>query len=322
MTYRKTLFIMACALILVISVLVTIVHGHSININNSKALAQFKDKSAQACDPATRPIAVMISSDPEARPLSGIGQADMVFEMPVTPNGITRMMAVFKCSQPAEIGSVRSSRLDYIPIAQGLGVIYAHWGGEHNALNELNSGIIDNVDGLKYEGTTFFRKHTIAAPHNGFTSYALISQFIQDKHYATTLDTGKDYQFSDTDKSQGNQDPPSVYDGHMHVDWHYNVASNSYDRIRDGQPEMDHTTHQQVAVKNVIIMKTTQSPMSKDYIRVTTIGSGKATIYQNGQAIVGTWKKATAEGKLFFLDNNGHEIKFTPSSIWVEIITP
>src|SRR3989338_6889489 len=77
-----------------------------------------------------RPIAVMMASDPIARPLSGIGQADVVIEMPVTPNGITRMMAVFQCEESAEIGSVRSAREDFLPLVASFGALYAHWGGE------------------------------------------------------------------------------------------------------------------------------------------------------------------------------------------------
>src|SRR5437870_3059468 len=82
------------------------------------------DKSAQKtssiaglkCDNAQRrPVAVMMPSDPEAKPLSGISAADLVMEMPVTPNGVTRFMAIFQCQTPKEIGSVRSAREDFIP---------------------------------------------------------------------------------------------------------------------------------------------------------------------------------------------------------------
>src|SRR5438093_338635 len=54
-------------------------------------------------NPDSRPIAVMLSSDREARPLSGIGAADLVFEMPVVENGFTRMMAVYQCGKPKEL---------------------------------------------------------------------------------------------------------------------------------------------------------------------------------------------------------------------------
>src|SRR6185369_17960250 len=70
-------------------------------IGGPGSLTETKKPSSIAglnCDTAQRrPVAVMLASDPEARPLSGIGQADAVVEMPVTPNGVTRYMAIYQC---------------------------------------------------------------------------------------------------------------------------------------------------------------------------------------------------------------------------------
>ena len=44
-----------------------------------------------------RPIAVMLAQDPITRPLSGIGAADLVIEMSVITNSITRIMSVYVC---------------------------------------------------------------------------------------------------------------------------------------------------------------------------------------------------------------------------------
>ncbi len=296
-----------------------VLRSHSIEITNL-----IKGDTATAlgatCDPHKRPLAVMVSSDPEARPLSAIADADIVFEMPVTPDGITRMMTVFQCTEPKEIGSIRSSRLDFVPLAQGLNAIYAHWGGEHTVLEELNKGIIDNLDGLKYDGTTFFRKQGIPAPHNGFTSYSALSELISRKNYSTTTAT-EGYKFDTKDKSLGTEAPTAIYAGQMTVSWRYDAEKNSYLRTRNSQSEIDRTSNQQVNVKNVVLMKTTQTPLEGQYIRVKTIGTGTATIYKNGQAIQGTWKKDSATAKLYFYDQQGDEINFTPGRIWIEIVT-
>src|SRR3989338_10202057 len=130
-----------------------------------------------------RPIAVMLAGDLETRPLSGVSQADIVFEMPVAPNGITRYMAVYQCEEPEEIGSVRSAREDFIPLAAAMKAVYAHWGGEHGALTKLNNKILDNIDAMKYETTAFFRKKTIPMPHNGFTDLDLIKKKSEDLSY-------------------------------------------------------------------------------------------------------------------------------------------
>lgn len=269
---------------------------------------------------ANRPVAVMISSDPEARPLSGIGQADIVFEMPVTPNGVTRMMPIFQCEQPQEFGSVRSARLDFVPLALGLNVIYAHFGGEHTVLEELDNGIINNIDGLKFDGTIYYRKNNIPRPHNAFTSTSLIEKAIQQLNYSRS-DKINGYQHESTSKSLGDVQPPKFYQNQFMVSWEYNPENNSYFRSRNNRLEIDKNTDKQVSVQNVVEMQTTWSPISKDYLRIKTIGSGKAIFYKNGQVIKGTWEKNSNKDKLYFYDENHKEFKFAPGKIWVEITT-
>ncbi|HWA64635.1 MAG TPA: DUF3048 domain-containing protein [Candidatus Paceibacterota bacterium] len=284
------------------------------------------------CDNAIqRPVAVMLASDPEARPLSGIGQADLVIEMPVTPDGITRFMTVFQCQTPKEIGSVRSAREDFIPLAAGFDSVYAHWGGEHGALDELNQHVIDNVNALYYDGTIFYRKPGIPAPHNGFTTLDLL------RGQATKLGYDLTKNFSgylhSTDAPVKNLSnvassiaiPYSGYSGLDNVDWMYNAANNAYLRSRGHASEIDKNTGQQVQASAVVLMHTDSHILREgdQYIVVRTTGSGPADIYQNGIVISGTWQKdaAALDSPLRFFDNQNKEIKFVPGSIWIEIVT-
>lgn len=298
--------------------------------NNSRSIKIGKDKLVELagldkntnkpCEKASRPLAIMLSSDKEARPLAGIADADIVFEMPVTDNGITRMMAVYYCSKPKELGSVRSARLDFIPLALGLGAIYAHWGGEHTALEQLNKGVIDNIDGLKYEGIYYYRKKVkYGAPHNGFISFDNIEKGIDKLNYS--MEAQKlPYEFGRDDDSVASISPPSYYKGALKVDWSYDKDKNIYTRKRADIPETDANTKSIVEAKNVVAMYTTWSPIDKNYIRVRTLGSGDAKFYINGEEINGTWKKEKAEDPLVFYDSKGEVVKFVSGKIWVEIL--
>jgi hypothetical protein len=275
--------------------------------------------TGEECENAgARPFAVMVSSDAEARPLSGIGEADMVFEMPVVESGFTRMMAVYQCGRPEEVGSVRSSRLDFVPLALGLNVIYAHFGGEHEVLEKLNDGVIDNIDGLKYDEIYYYRKVKIPRPHNSFTNFDLMTEVAGKLGY--NLDGAEmSYPHEEKSKSRGVVEPEPLFNENFRVIWRYNSETNSYFRNRAGTDETDKNTGKQVETKNVVVMKTTWSPINKDYIRVKTVGSGPAVVYKNGIAAEGSWKKEGDGAKLFFLDKNGKEISFAPGSVWVEI---
>lgn len=265
-----------------------------------------------------RPFAVMLSSDKEARPLAGIGEADVVFEMPVVESGFTRMMAVYQCGRPHEVGSIRSSRLDFLPLALGLDAIYSHFGGEREVLEELNKGVINNIDGLKYDGITYYRKDNIPRPHNAFTNFPLLIEISKKLDY-NLVKAEIEYPHATMARAQNGVSPVPLFNDDFKVLWSYNKETNSYFRTRSGSPEIDKNTDKQVSAKNVIIMKTGWSPINKDYIRVKTVGSGGAIIYRDGAVITGTWEKTNDRTKLMFFDQNHKEIKLAPGNIWIEI---
>jgi hypothetical protein len=63
-----------------------------------------------------RPLAVMVENHPDARPQSGLADADMVYEA-LAEGGITRFMAVYQTGKSKNIGPVRSARTYYAEIA-------------------------------------------------------------------------------------------------------------------------------------------------------------------------------------------------------------
>lgn len=321
---KRTKILGAIFILLLISAIIALFKSDtSIEIRNGKLQKKATPTPAALsglpCEnPTRRPWAVMMPSDPETRPLAGIAQADIVFEMPVTQTGITRMMAVFQCTYPSEVGSIRSAREDFLPLALGLNAILMHWGGEHNALDKLDRHIIDNVDCLKLDGSTCLRKRNIPMPHNGYSTSDLFLKKAQALSYK--LDATVSYDHKEG-KSAGTVAPPALYAGANRVTWTYDPVTNLYSRTRAGKPEMDRTTNTQVSASNVIVLNTTSTYVSVLYNRVKTVGSGSATIYQNGVSIPAKWQKTGDTAKLLFLDTAGKEIPFVPGTIWIQITT-
>jgi hypothetical protein len=303
-----------------------LVGGRTVTVNNPQSGIPLSPLTGQPCAGATqRPIAVMISSDPEARPLSGIGEADMVIEMPVTPDGITRMMAVFQCQTPKEIGSIRSARGSFIPLAQGLDVIYAHWGGERDVEAALNSHVIDNVNGLIYDGTTFYRKKGVPAPHDGFSTLSLIRAKAAQLGYTASVSlTPYPHTTTTPEPNLGDLSPvvSISWPQGMDVTFHYDTSTHTYLRWRGGTPEIDATTGQQVHTSVVIVMQTDAMFLYDQYISVRVLGQGPATIYQNGRSISAIWQKNTATGMLSFVDASGNPVALAPGPLWIDITAP
>src|SRR5260221_18780 len=77
-----------------------------------------------------RPMGVMIENHVDARPQSGMSNADVIYEA-VAEGGITRFLNIFYCDDASIIGPVRSARMYFLKILQGYGSypLYAHVGG-------------------------------------------------------------------------------------------------------------------------------------------------------------------------------------------------
>lgn len=280
-----------------------------------------------------RLYAVMIAEDEEARPLSAISLADIVIEMPVVTGSVTRLMAIFACKDPVEIGSVRSARHDFVPLAQGFDAILAHWGGSHLALAELNKNTIDNLDALPNYFEAFYRKKGLSGPHNGFTSmermvnaaekmgYRLVSEFEGYKFQEKPKSTPS----SDDAAGRMNGQVQSLEIGYRYpynVRYEYDTDTNSYLRWRGGLQETDALTSLQVRVQNVVVMQAKSRQIGEGYNDVDILGEGKAAAYMEGEEISGTWAKKRASDVLRFFDVRGEEVVFTPGKIWIEVVEP
>ncbi|MBI2625594.1 DUF3048 domain-containing protein [Candidatus Parcubacteria bacterium] len=280
------------------------------------------------CENATRrPFAVMLSEDDAARPLSGIAKADVVVEMPVVTGLVNRLMAVYQCEEPSEIGSVRSARHDFIPLAAAFDVIYAHWGGSHFALEQLNQRVIDNLDALPNPADAFFRKKNIREPHNGFTSSERLLRASRTLGYRTELRDNGGYPHAATTTAEAAGEPGDLtigYPNSFEVRFRYDPQANHYLRFRDGRAERDKLDASQVAVSNVVIMRAVSYQIEGEYNTVKIEGEGQAAFYLNGQEIRGRWQKdrATRESPLKFFDDQGREVLFQPGKIWIAVIEP
>jgi hypothetical protein len=282
-----------------------------------------------------RPIAVMLASDKAARPLSSISKADMVFEMPVITGSVTRLMGVYVCERPTEVGSIRSARHDYISLVRGLDAIFVHWGGSHFALDEIKSGVrytgenlgkIDDVDALGTSGP-FFRKSHVPAPHNGFVSLPRVEEIATQRGYKLKGTSFEGYDFmtpSEIDKAK--QDTKATlslgFGGGGAVKWEYDPESNKFTRYWAGILDKDFATNETINTSNIVVMQVGSVQIEGQYNTVYIYGEGEAKFYMNGKELKGKWKKDGFKGALLFEDEEGNPLKLVPGQTFVEILEP
>ncbi len=106
------------------------------------------------------------------------------------------------------------------------------------------------------------------------------------------------------------------------VVWVYDSGSNSYLRENGGEEHIDLATETQLSSKNVVILFADErsSVDRNKHILYTTIDTGDAMIFQNGEVIIGTWEKDARKDRTKFFDESGAEVTFVRGPIWIEVL--
>lgn len=322
------------------------------NLTGSGQTASEADKGPQAplntdkvsyitglpCDNYNRrAIAVMEAADVSVRPLSGLSEADMVVEMPAITASITRLMGIYVCNSPKEIGSIRSTRHDYITIAKGLDAMLAHWGGSHFALDMLkNKNTVPDLDAMNNPGGAFFRKDGIPAPDNGFASYDGLRKAAEQLGYRLENHfEGYPHQVESDPSSRPSGGTLRVgFAGVYGVNYTYDPKTNTYLRTWGGKEDTDRSNGQRLAPKNVVVIFAASRQIEGQYNDVDVEGDGEMHAYMDGREITGKWMKekkncvinndlvCMTDSKMKFLKDDGTELKFVPGQIWLEVLEP
>ncbi len=273
------------------------------------------------------PVAVMIDNYPDARPLFGLSQAQLVYNT-LAEGGSTRLMAIFAGEEKIEkIGPVRSARPYYLPWAKELNALYGHSGGSPEAITKIKEDkIIDWEEATAYGPQYFWRDKNLASPHNLFTASEKISAARNDWELSDKEPLYYGWQFSISASSTSQSAKEIAIDYStldiFNVSYQYNPTSQNYLRWQGREPFLDGLDKKQVAVKNLIIQFVPEEIHldKEDRLRIEVTGTGAALIFYHGQMAKGKWVKDNLSSRTVFYDENNREIIFPPGNIWVEVV--
>lgn len=263
---------------------------------------------------------IMIENSPDARPQSGLKNAGVVFEA-IAEGGITRFLAVYQESKPQLIGPVRSVRLYYVDWIAPFQASIAHIGGSKFALDEVRSGKYRDIDQF-FNAEAYWRATDRYAPHNVYTSFEKLDTLNLKKGYVTSAFTAwprTDGKAAETPNATSIDVKISGPAYNSHYD--YDKATNTYLRSQGGAAHNDREAGQ-ITPSVVIILDTTMSKVLEDGYReqITTIGSGKARIFQNGTVVDATWTKPDRATQITFSSGDGTEVKLNRGQTWITAI--
>lgn len=278
-----------------------------------------------------RPIAIMIENTKMAVPQYGINRADVVYESPVE-GSYTRLMGIYQdYSGFDRLGNVRSCRPYYAYFAMEFDAIYVHYGECMYATDILNSGKVDNLDGIegKVDSLVFYRTSDKKQPHNAYVTTDGIKAGIEYKGYDTTYseDYTGHYQFAEDDAPVTLEDGEDAvvvkpYYFYNHPWFEYNEEDGLYYRYQFGDKQVDALTNEQTAVKNIIYQDCDSSVIDEKYgyLDINLTSGGKGKYFTNGKMIDITWSKESETAPTRYFDADGNEITLNQGKTWVCII--
>ncbi len=270
-----------------------------------------------------RVIGVMVNNHNQARPQSGLSEADIVFEI-LAEAKITRFLALFQSEIPETVGPVRSAREYYFKLAEGYDAIYVY----HGAANFVNKMIEDEgisfLNGSAYDndGKLFKRDPSRKAPHN---SYALLNaayEVAESKGYSTKTEQDALPFLSEADVEAIEGDPAQhveiAYDPAEIVAYDYDADAGNYKRFSNDEQTVELDDETEITAENVFIVETYHEVIDDEGRRLVDMESGgNAYLLQKGKVQQVEW--ANENGKIIPV-KDGQPIGFVPGKTWINVV--
>lgn len=278
-------------------------------------------------DSNSRSIAVMINNIKTVWGYqSGLQDAYLVYEM-IVEGGYTRLMAIYKDKSTERIGSVRSSRPYYLDYVLENDATYVHFGGSDQALSDINSLGIQNINFLSSQGYWRDRSLNLATEHTAYTSMEKINEQVSKKGYRSTTTTTPLFNYSKDEIELSAFENSQVankiyieYSGSRNTSFEYDSEEKVYKRFQNNNKHIDYVTKEQYTAKNIITYQVENYSLDS-YGRqaLKNIGKGKGYYISNGYAIEITWEKESRSGKTIYKYLNGTEIKVNDGNTYIQI---
>ena len=271
-----------------------------------------------------RVLAVKMDNHPNARPQSGVEQADVVFEIVV--EGITRFLTLWHQSDTEYFGPMRSGRPTDPHLLTALNEPTFAISGAQGWVQQLIRSMDVYLIGEVRPET--FRVSTRRAPHNLYANTILLREYADAQGYPDEPPTGPIWEFGDLPATAEPASAVEINFAGNIVNWDWDAATGTWLRTADGQESMSQTedgVEARIGFPVLVALYTEQynhSPSGRGQSLPSsrTTGSGEAYVFADGKVVTGTWERETEQDWFTLTDPSGNVIPVPAGQAWISLV--
>ena len=278
-----------------------------------------------------RVLAFKIDNNINARPQSGLQEADSVFEI-LVEGGMTRFLAFFLDNTSKYLGPIRSARPTDPTVVRpydGTLVVSGATDGLIPTIRELGVPVLEEVN-----APAMFRIGSRQAPHNLYADTELVREVVDSKGFQF-LQPGPQplypFGFDQNNWNTGANKITIQYsefstviwkmDGNRYSRFIIDAYSGNEDAVAHNFISQDGNYTDILTTETIVVI---QGALYKDRATtlpsILTVGIGDLYVFNDGKYIQGTWRRTDISESFEFFDLNQNQIEVPPSSQWIHIV--
>ncbi len=269
-------------------------------------------------------LAVKIDNHWNARPQSGIQDADAIYEL-VVEAGLTRFIAMFHDNDSEYLGPMRSGRPTDPTLLLPLGATFAISGAQNWVASRILGAGVSMIGEVR---PATFRISTRRAPHNLYVNTALLRDYAEIRGYSSEPPPDL-FQWGEAPLAEPGAESITIrFSAETTAVWEWD--GESYTRSTNGeehqyQPEEGEAGP--VAADTLVVLfakRYTASPPSgtsgSSVPAMETVGSGRALVFFGGSVAEGTWSRDAIDHVIALSDSDGNVLTVPPGVPWISLV--
>ena len=278
-----------------------------------------------------RVLAFKIDNNINARPQSGLQEADSVFEI-LVEGGMTRFLAFFLDNTSKYLGPIRSARPTDPTVVRpydGTLVVSGATDGLIPTIRELGVPVLEEVT-----APAMFRIGSRKAPHNLYADTELVREVVDSRGFKF-LQPGPQplypFGFNQNNWDSGANKITIQYsefttviwklDGNRYSRFIIDAYSSDKDAVAHNFISQDGNYSDILSTETIVVI---QGALYKDKATtlpsILTVGIGDLFIFNDGKYVQGNWRRTDISENFEFFDLNQNPIEVPPSSQWIHIV--